>query len=279
MTDLLVLNLPVRLVEGQDIDGRPLPRWWGEAAHRLAIAVVASEEPNLAKKLDTSDGLKPFTISNLRGPFPEKRLDPDGLYRLRITALEQPLAEIFLQAQKTGALKAGEEVELDFLRFRVQEEAGLEESASYQTLTNSLFDSQPPSRRLTLRFSSPTMFKSNGRQFPHPVPDMVFGSLLEHWNSSASIPAPLPAEARKYARECLKLTRFDLHSRTVRLHGELFHGFVGRATFMTLNYDRYWMSMMTMLAQYAYFAGVGAKTTMGLGQACFVPDEPAPVTS
>lgn len=276
MSDLLVLNLPLRLVAGQDINERPLPRWWGEAVHRLVVAVIASQGATLAEKLEANDGLKPFTASTLHGPFPKRRLDPDGEYHLRLTALDQQVADIFLEARETGVLKAGAEVELDFLKFQVQEKAEPEETLSYQTLANTLFASQPPPKRLTLRFTSPTVFKSGGKQVPYPIPDMVFGSLLEHWNASASAPTPLPDEARKYARECLKLTRFSLHSRVARLYGEPFHGFVGRASFTTLNYDRYWMSMMNMLAQYAYYAGVGAKTTLGLGQSKFIPEESPP---
>jgi CRISPR-associated endoribonuclease Cas6 len=277
--DLLSLELHLRPAVDQPVDERPLPRWWGEAAHRLAIFVIASGDEALAKKLDASDGLKPFTTSNLRGPFPNGRLDPGALYKLRLTALDQKVADIFEAARKAGTLKTGANVELDFLRFQVQDEANGEAGpagATYQSLTNGLFAPEPPPHRLTLQFTSPTVFKSDGRQFPFPLPEMVFGSLLEHWNASESIPTPLPAEARKYARECLRLGRFDLHSRFLRLHGEPFHGFTGRVTFHTLNYDRYWMSMMAMLARYAAFAGVGAKTTMGLGQCYFVPETPAP---
>ena len=282
MTDLLSLELVMRLSEGQQMDERPLPKWWGEATHRLAITVLASCDETLARKLESSDGLKPFTTSNLRGPYKDGKLDPNAAYKVRLTALDQQVAGIFEAARTGGVLKAGADVELDFIRFQVKEEAkgdnGLA-GTTYQSLTNSLFAPQPPPRKLTLQFVSPTLFKSDGRQMPFPMPDMVFGSLLEHWNASASIPTPLPAEARKYARECLRLGRFDLHSRFLRLHGEIFRGFVGRVTFHTYNYDRYWMSMMAMLAQYATYAGVGAKTTMGLGQCYLVSQPSAPADS
>jgi len=282
MSDLLALNLSMRLSEGQQIDDRPLPKWWGEATHRLAIKVIAGCDEALARNLESSNGLKPFTTSNLRGPFKDGKVDPNAAYRLRLTALSQKVAGIFEAARVGGALKAGEDVELDFIRFQVREEVKGEESltaTTYQSLTNSLFAPQPPPRKLTLQFVSPTLFKSDGRQIPFPMPDLVFGSLLEHWNASDSIPTPLPAEARKYARQCLRLGRFDLQSRFLRLHGEVFRGFIGRVTFHTYNYDRYWMSMMAMLAQYATYAGVGAKTTMGLGQCYFVPEPPSPADS
>ena len=46
--DLLSLRVPLLLAEGQDLDGRPIPRWWGEAAHQLTIKVIASRDEALA---------------------------------------------------------------------------------------------------------------------------------------------------------------------------------------------------------------------------------------
>jgi CRISPR-associated endoribonuclease Cas6 len=52
-------------------------------------------------------------------------------------------------------------------------------------------------------------------------------------------------------------------------------GGVGQITYVSLNYDRYWMSVMHTLAAYALYAGVGAGTTMGLGQCRQVKPEEA----
>ena len=54
--------------------------------------------------------------------------------------------------------------------------------------------------------------------------------------------------------------------------GGLRVGFTGQATFTSLNYDHYWMSVCAALADFALFAGVGAGTSMGLGQCKAVSD-------
>jgi CRISPR/Cas system endoribonuclease Cas6 (RAMP superfamily) len=41
---------------------------------------------------------------------------------------------------------------------------------------------------------------------------------------------------------------------------------VGRARYVTTNFDRYWMSLINLLADFAIFSGAGAGTGMGLGQ-------------
>ncbi|GAB4403876.1 MAG: CRISPR-associated endoribonuclease Cas6 [Anaerolineales bacterium] len=276
MTDLLSLRIPLLLAQGQDLDSRPIPKWWGEAAHQLSIKVIASRDEALAKELEASKAMKPFTVSNLRGRFPGGKIDPATAYKLRFTALDKRTAEIFTAARSSGILREGETVELDFIRFKVPEvEAHIPiemDGATYQSLTNILFAPVPPPRTLTLDFFSPTLFKKGPEQVPYPMPELVFGSLLDHWNASPFVPTKLPEEARKYARECLRVGRFRLESRTLKMYGETFRGFVGRVKFVTLNYDRYWMGIMTMLAQYAAYSGVGAKTTMGLGQCALLPE-------
>lgn len=280
--DLLSLRIPLLLAEGQDLNGRPIPKWWGEAAHQLTIKVIASQDVALAKELEASKAMKPFTVSNLRGRFPSGKIDPATAYKLRFTALDKRVADIFMAARTGGMLREGEKVELDFIQFRVPEVEALipieMEGTTYQSLTNILFSATPPPRTLTLDFFSPTLFKKGPQQVPYPMPELVFGSLLEHWNASPFVPTQLPEEARKYAFECMRVGRFRLESRTLKMFGETFRGFVGRVKFVTLNYDRYWMGIMTMLAQYAAFSGVGAKTTMGLGQCALLPESTNPKT-
>ncbi len=276
MSDLLSLRIPLLLAQGQDLSSRPIPKWWGEAAHQLAIKVIASGDAALAAELEASKAMKPFTVSNLRGRFPGGKIDPAAAYKLRLTALDKRVAEIFEAARTGGMLREGEKVELDFIQFRVPEKEALipieMEGMTYQALTNILFAPAPPPRTLTMDFFSPTLFKKGPQQVPYPMPELVFGSLLEHWNASPFVPTQLPEEARKYALECLRVGRFKLESRTLKMYGETFRGFVGRVKFVTLNYDRYWMGIMTMLAQYAAYSGVGAKTTMGLGQCALLPE-------
>jgi CRISPR-associated endoribonuclease Cas6 len=71
----------------------------------------------------------------------------------------------------------------------------------------------PAPRAVTLRFSSPTLFRNDGRDQPLPAPELVFGGLLRKWNAFA--PIALPEEALRYAAECVALGRFALHSRLI----------------------------------------------------------------
>jgi CRISPR-associated endoribonuclease Cas6 len=253
------------------------PPWWGRAAHALLLEAVRRANPQLAQRLHDDNHLRPFTVSTLMGRFPGRKLDPGERYSLRLTSLEPGLSELLWEAARSGALAPGSLVELERLPFRV--EAALPEPASedppahpwagtdsYQELGAAyLLARQPPPRRLELQFTSPTTFKSGGKHVPVPLPELVFGSLLERWNRFA--PIQFPEEGRRYAAECLALGRYRLSSRVAPLKaGGLRVGAVGDVQYTCLNYDRYWMSVMAVLAAYARYAGAGAGTSMGLGQ-------------
>lgn len=284
------------------------PRWWGRAVHALLLQVINTYDPNLSIALHASQPavdeddpfprsgvnagspVRPFSVSTLMGRFTQGMPDPAQTYTLRYTSLFKGLSDILWRAVQDGPLAVGNVVELDRLPFRV---VGVlpNDSASSQVLEHPwarcatytslsapwLLASEPPPRRLKLRFASPTTFKSGGAHQPLPLPGLVFGNLLERWNAYA--PLAFPQEARRYAEECLVVSHYRLSTRYVPLKergGRI--GAVGEVTYITLNYDRYWMSLMTVLAHFALFSGLGAATSLGLGQCRLEPEgPPAPV--
>ena len=101
---------------------------------------------------------------------------------------------------------------------------------------------------------------------PLPLPEQVFRSLLERWNAFA--PLAFPPETARFAAECLAISRFNLQSRSIPLkQGGLRIGAVGSITYTALTYDRYWLSVLHTLAEFARYAAVGSGGSMGFGQA------------
>ncbi len=266
-----------------------LPLWWGRAAHALLLNTVHQYNPKLAEDLHEDSVIRPFTVSTLMGPFPQGKFNMEYPYTLRLTAYSDELAEIIHSATCDGPLAMGRQIEMDYHPFRILQVSmnatpSFSENApaalspwacatTYQQLSAPLLlAKQPAPRRITLQFTSPTTFKSNEKHIPIPLPELVFGSLLERWNAFA--PIAFPPETRRYAAECLAIGRYHLSSRPVPTKsGGMRIGAVGRVGYTTLNYDRYWMSVIAVLAAFALFAGVGAGTTMGLGQCRPVAEE------
>jgi len=266
VSPLLSLVLTLRPVDSDRPEGT-LPRWWGRAAHALLLDTVRRADAALAKSLHDESALKPFTVSSLMGHFSGGKLDSRQTCTLRFTALIPELAHILLDS-----FQPGREVQLDYQRFRIEavaqqpgEHAWAGNSAWEVLAGNSIMGNTPP-RRVSLLFASPTTFRVNERLIPLPLPDLVFNSLLQRWNAYA--PLAFPEEVRRYAAECLQISAYRLNSAAVRTQEDALRiGGVGQVTFTARPYDRYWMSIIHTLAQFALYAGVGASTTMGLGQA------------
>ena len=272
--DLLSLYLTLRPLD----DGRPaasLPTWWGRASQALLLQICQQLDPTLAAALHDGSTLRPFTASTLMGRMKEGRLDPAGSYALRFTGLTLPVSQLLAgAAQPGGPLAPGARLSLDYQPFRVETAltAGhpWASQAGYSQLAAAILSGEAP-RRIGFLLTSPTSFRSADRQVPLPLPDLVFGSLVERWNAFA--PLAFPAEVRRYARECLAVDRYSLRTRPVAgKAGSLRVGAVGQISYVTLNYDRYWMGVLAALADFARYSGIGGSTAMGLGQARRVGD-------
>lgn len=274
--DLLSLVLTLRPMAEPHPD-RQLPKWWGRAAHTLLLATVNAADPALAARLHDENGLKPFTVSTLMGRFHRSQPLPGQTYRLRFTSLTAELSAVLMAAAQSGPLASGARVELDYLPFEIiaavtsEDETGWPGATTYKDLGGRrLLAGSTPQRRVTFSFTSPVAFKSKDRTMPLPLPDLVFGSLLQKWNAFA--PLALPDELRRYASECLAISRFHLRSHAVGAKDDgLRVGAAGEVTYASLNYDRYWMSLIHALGELARFAGVGAAVTQGMGQARRLP--------
>lgn len=266
--DLISVLLTLRPLHS-DRAPASLPTWWGRASQALALQAFQQLDPALAAALHDGSGLRPFTASTLMGPMREGRLDPNAVYALRFTGLTEPVSQALAAAIRPGGpLAAGAVVQLDFQPFAVvavhtdgHPWAG---AASYAHLAAVNLAETPP-RQLSFLLASPTTFRSGNKQVPLPLPELFFGSLLDRWNAFA--PLAFPAEVRRYAQECLAVARYTLRTRPVPAkEGGLRVGAQGQVRFVTLNYDRYWMGVLTALADFARFSGVGGQVTTGLGQ-------------
>ena len=271
----------------------------GRAAHALLLNALHWFDPALADTLHAGSELRPFTASDLMG-FPRQLgLGPERTCLLRFTALTAATTKALLAAidpavrnerEEPAPLRPGAEMQLGDALFCIEavdagEQAGGEPSGknhpfakatNYEELSAPwLLGRETPARFVWMQFASPTTFKVEGRHLPVPLPEHVFGSLLNRWNAYA--PVAFPPETQRYAKECLALSSYELRSRGVMLkEGGLRMGAVGRARYVATNFDRYWMSLIHLLAEYAFFASVGVGTGMGLGQCRKIPDEKLP---
>ncbi len=258
------------------------PAALGRAVHAWLLDRIERVDASLADRLHESDGPRPFTASNLWGPKRARggkvTLDPERPCWLRFTGLTEEASAAIERALPA----VGEHLTLAGVPLRVAEIATQAHQhpwagrASCADLVQqyTLAPGQHP-RDVTLRFASPTLFRSGGRDLPLPLPHLVFHGYLSKWNAFS--PLALPEEARRYAEECVALGRFKLRSHLVSFEGGgkgAHVGFTGEVRFRFLVGDAYWTRVMTLLAGYGFWAGTGYRTTAGMGQTQSISPRP-----
>jgi CRISPR-associated endoribonuclease Cas6 len=247
-----------------------LPPFLGRAVYAAVLARLAEGEPGPVAQLHDDDGPKPLTCSDLLGRDGKPGVTPGRSYAVRITGLGAQtvamLTAAFLDAPPTHLELDGVPLQVvgSVCDDSVDPWTGRADFAALAA-THLAAPERPP-RQVTVEFASPTTFKSGGKHVPIPLPDLVFGSLVERWNSFS--PVALSPDVRRFGAEMVAISRYHLRSVAVaHKQGGLRMGGVGRVTYAALSQDRYWMGALHLLAAFARFSGVGSQTTMGMGQA------------
>ena len=267
-SDGLIYSLVLELAPRREATLGPTQ---GYHAHALVLQVLQERDPELARELHDQPGPKPFTVSPLRGRFGRRGsnlwLSPAEVYWLRLTLLRDDVLARLLDA--LIHLPAELDLRLESAAFglrRIVTTPGQSEWAGFSS-TEMLLAQARPERRLRLAFCSPTAFRSAGqRNVPLPLPGLVFGSLLAKWNEFA--PTRLPEGLRAVADEGLLVARYRLETRMLDFGRYREVGFEGICEYECAEgVSAEAAAQLGALADFAFYAGVGAKTAMGMGQA------------
>jgi CRISPR-associated endoribonuclease Cas6 len=130
--------------------------------------------------------------------------------------------------------------------------------------------------RLTLEFDSPTAFGGVDRPWSRettllPEPPRVFGGLARRWQRFApeGLAEAIEMEAlSRYLEERVRVEEYALHTQRLHLRQAQLLGFVGRCTYRLPPDDAgdRLRRQAHLLAEYAFYAGVGQKTAQGMGR-------------
>lgn len=249
-----------------------VPPSMGQVLHAFFLDTVRQINPALSEELHRASGIKPFTISPLNGKVTYQdnrwRLYPGELYWFRVTGIEFKLSQWLLEV---WAVSLPEEVTLAGAKFQL---VGVTSNAeqhlwasltTYEDIYNQCIGNRDVSLKIGIDFSSPTTFRDHGSNYPLPDPVKVFSNLLKKWNTYS--PVYLGSDFIEFIEKNVYPSMYRLHTKIVHFDRYKQVGFAGSCQFTIRNpQDDIFISVMHMLAQYAFYAGVGYKTTMGMGQ-------------
>lgn len=242
----------------------------GAAVHSAVLGLIARSDAALAQSIHDIPRLKPLTASNLLDidkNAPTAVVSSEQDYHVRITVLSPELEALAAGWNRTTV----PELEIDGLTWRVSRftanpaEHPWAGRQSYDAIAKAaLLRAEHMPSRWTLEFASPVTFRQRAVNQPLPLPELVFGNLLDRWNEFA--PLSLPDDVRAYAADCMGVNQFDLRSAAERTKKNALQiGSIGYCTYAALTPNHFWQACIDTLAHFAFYSGVGAGTARGFG--------------
>lgn len=259
--DLYALVMRLRPAQG---GAPPTP---GNRIQALFLDLVREVEPDLSAQLHADAVGKPYTIA---------MLPADGHRRttldLRVTLLHADLFAPFSRAllQQTSQHATMRLGQTTLLLTDVLGTPGSHPWAGYDCAAD-LADVVQPQRDVTLCFVTPTAFtqgstgKGNRKRIGVlPLPETVFGSLARRWNEVVPEPLRVDLAQVKAASSETLVSRYRLETETTDVAPGVQLGFVGQCSYQFPDQPDQ-ARLLTLLADAAFYLGVGAKTTRGMG--------------
>lgn len=262
----------------------PLAHAQGKILHGLFYELLQNASAAKGDEVHSAEGLKPFSTALL---LHERQRRAEYIrageeVKIRFTFLDDSLypllARYFLSTPDLSLELV--RTELTVARILSTPQSGEEWAgcASFEELYSNASDSE---KQFSFHFATPTFFKRGGGPaypdliVPLPLPDLVFSSLLRNWNQFSSSSFMEANLLKEICSHHLEMTHHRITSQLARLvfprddgtyRTTTFPGFVGSCSFRLVElHDRSIIKTLNALADFAFYAGVGAKTTMGCG--------------
>lgn len=292
MPHSLVLNL---------LPESPIPPGFtsGKHLHALFLSLVSSVDADMGNQLHANQANKSFTLSPLqvagnRGqvignrkrsstPYDlipitynhRKPISPGTSCWWRISLLDDGLFgrlnQLWLNLNPDHPWHLGPaDLHITSILGTPQSTQPWANFSNYQQLYE---EASEQDRKLILQFYTPTAFRQGKYDSAMPTPDRVFGSLLRRWNHYSGM------EFSPDILDAVQPSHFDIRTEVATDPRSQFHhtgatinpcnqftGCVGKVTYQVLgNVDAITLKQINTLADFALYAGVGRKATMGMG--------------
>jgi CRISPR-associated endoribonuclease Cas6 len=267
-----------------------IPPPGGQHAHAAFLDIIRAVDPELSQRLHDLNGRKPFTVSPIMGLPRVKQASACHLREgwecwLRVTILDEGLfqsfVDYFMSLSTAGRSRGGSErnfppIRLGDAHFLVSEiltTPGSHPWAGYvsvEELQKRLDDPAP--KKFTFELHTPTSFRLQDKEVATlPTPKLVFGNLAGAWRV---LTGENNVEAvEKYAEKNLILGNYKLRTDRLFLHNNPQLGSVGRLELIrTDKGDETTARALNLLADLAFFAGLGRKTAQGMGMVRRIKD-------
>lgn len=245
----------------------------GQKIHSLFLDFINRADPLMAKKLHDEKKEKPFTTSSFLGHEVEEpiKIEERSYYFIRFTILEDSVFDALISSllEKNGLRQ---ELKIGNVPYRIVEIFFDRDHSKWadHASAKELFDRSHDSNLIKFRFHTPTLFKSGDKHDKYPSTAKIFSGLLRKFNRFSEL--KIDQRIEELFGEISIIEKKTLLKR-VNFKDFYLEGFIGDVTFELPDRDPELLKTMNVLADFSFFAGVGYKTTMGLGQIERLPIE------
>jgi len=260
----------------------PIPG--GQHAHAAFLDIVRQVDPELSQKLHDTRGKgarQPFTVSPIMG-MPKPRISEVFLRAgwecwLRVTMLDDALFKTFIEyfmahpSPTFGRGARSEGIRLGDAHFLVSEiltTPGSHPWAGYITLEELQKRLEEPApMSIAFELFSPTSFKLRDETIETiPYPKLAFGSLATAWKALTG--ENMVEAVEKYAGKNIRPALHRIERQALTLHNHPQLGSVGRVEYQRLDDEDTPLARgLNLLADLAFYTGLGRKTAQGMGMA------------
>jgi len=245
----------------------------GRLALALFLNLIKQFDPALSASLHDMTGPKPFTISPLLGVEQLAQnitLPGEQVCSLRITLLDggdlwHRLSTYALQTEVVQVHLGPAVLRLTrLITSSSADPTGWADITDWLTLAG-----LPAQHVITMQFTSPTAFNLGDRAFElFPKPSFIWESLQRVWNAYAPQHLRMDKQRlRMFLIEHVSVLDCNIATMMWSFSQYVQKGFVGTCTYQIQEEDEGIAANLTTLAAFARYAGIGYKTTMGMGQA------------
>lgn len=271
MPHSLVLNLlPQSLIPPQYLTGRHL--------HALFLTLVSSVDRTLGDRLHDSTADKAFTLSPLqiRANTPvlkggkggalqhshQQLIDAGTPCWWRISLLDDTLfgklTQLWLNLNPQQPWHLGPaNLFITSIQGTPQSTQPWANAVSYAQLYEQASETE---RTINFSFSTPAAFRQGKFDTTLPTRECVFNSLLSRWNKYSGV------EFSHAAIESIFPSFINIHTEILVDSRSKFIGVVGEVSYRLLgDIEPLQIKQINALADFALYAGIGRKTTMGMG--------------
>jgi len=238
----------------------------GENLYHLVLDMLGKKDSHVAEKVRNSKNefltISPF-LKGVKSLHRNTLLLPNQSASFRLTYLKRELLDplingflFFTDKAEPLPLSSGEVV--------VEKVDWQKGTRAHFTSLEEIFSCAQPEKTIVLEFCSPTLFLNGGKDKNFPLPEYVFSSLLKKWKTFSEI--EMPSKIKKELRK-IRAAQYRLLTVHVPFTEQLITGFIGKVWYeLEDEMSNEIKKALNALADFAFYSGVGYKTSIGMGQ-------------